>query len=100
LKGDDILPTARVLAIADVLDAMTSTRSYRPALEVEVVLVELERQAGKFLDAPMVKLCVSLFREKHRKSPSISQVAIDLKRRLVSVICSGPIESREQIGSA
>jgi len=64
LKGDDILPMARVLAIADVLDAMTSARSYRPALELEVVLVELERQAGTLLDAGMVKRCVSLFRER------------------------------------
>lgn len=64
LKGDEILPMARVLAIADVLDAMTSARSYRPALELEVVLVELEGQAAAFLDAGMVKRCVSLFREK------------------------------------
>lgn len=64
LKGDNILPMARVLAIADVLDAMTSARSYRPALELEDVLVELEGQAGTLLDARMVKRCVTLFREK------------------------------------
>jgi putative nucleotidyltransferase with HDIG domain len=64
LKGDDVLPMARVLAIADVLDAMTSARSYRPPLALEVVLVELEEQAGTLLDAGMVKRCASLFREK------------------------------------
>jgi putative nucleotidyltransferase with HDIG domain len=64
LKGDDILPMARVLAIADVLDAMTSIRSYRPASELEAALVVLEAQAGTLLDAGMVKRCVSLFREK------------------------------------
>ena len=55
---------ARVLAIADVLDAMRSARSYRPAFDLETVLVELEGQAGMLLDAGMVKRCVSLFREK------------------------------------
>jgi len=64
LKGDEILPMARVLAIADVLDAMTSARSYRPAMELEFALVQLEGQAGALLDAGMVKRCVSLFREK------------------------------------
>ena len=67
LKGDEILPMARILAIADVLDAMTSARSYRPALEMEVVLVELEEQAGTLLDAEMAKRCVSLFREKQHE---------------------------------
>ena len=64
LKGDNILPLARVLAIADVLDAMTSARSYRPASDLEFALAELERQAATLLDAGMVKRCVSLFREK------------------------------------
>jgi putative nucleotidyltransferase with HDIG domain len=63
LKGDEIMPMARVLAIADVFDAMISTRSYRPALHLEVVLAELEAQAGTLLDARMVKKCVSLFRD-------------------------------------
>ncbi|MFZ0305525.1 MAG: HD-GYP domain-containing protein [Terracidiphilus sp.] len=67
LRGDQILPMARVLAIADVFDAMTSARSYRPALELEVVLAELEGQAGTLLDAKMVNKCVSLFREKQRE---------------------------------
>ena len=69
LKGDEILPIARIVAIADVLDAMTSVRSYRPALELEVVLLELEGQAGTLLDAEMVKRCVSLFREKRCDLP-------------------------------
>ena len=69
LRGDDILPAARVLAIADVFDAMTTARPYRPALELEVVLAELEAQAGTLLDARMVETCVSLFREKQCDSP-------------------------------
>ncbi len=69
LRGDEILPMARVLAIADVFDAMISARSYRPALELEVVLAELEGQAGTLLDARMVETCVSLFREKQCEPP-------------------------------
>jgi HD-GYP domain-containing protein (c-di-GMP phosphodiesterase class II) len=69
LKGDEILPMARLLAIADMLDAMTSARSYRPALELEVVLVELEGQAGTRLDTEMVRRCASLFREKRCELP-------------------------------
>ena len=69
LRGENILPMARVLAIADVFDAMASVRSYRPALELEVVLTELEGQAGTLLDARMVKKCVSLFREKQCETP-------------------------------
>lgn len=69
LRGDDILPMARLLAIADVFDAMTSARSYKRALQPEVVLFELERQAGMLLDARMFKTCVSLFREKQCEPP-------------------------------
>jgi putative nucleotidyltransferase with HDIG domain len=69
LKGDEILPMARVLAIADVLDAMTSARPYRPALDLEVVLAELEQQAGTLLDADMVEQCISLFRDKQFDLP-------------------------------
>jgi putative nucleotidyltransferase with HDIG domain len=64
LRGNDILPMARVLAIADVFDAMTSARSYRPALQLEVVLSELEGQAGTLLDARIVETCISLFQKQ------------------------------------
>ncbi len=84
LSGDDILPMARVLAIADVFDAMTSARSYRHALEPEVVLIELERQAGTLLDARIVKTCVSLFREKQCKPPC-RNVTGDVQRSIPNV---------------
>jgi hypothetical protein len=57
LKGDEILPVARIVAIADVLDAMTSARSYRPASKLEVVLLELECQAGTRRWSKGVSLC-------------------------------------------
>ncbi|MEU8539074.1 HD-GYP domain-containing protein [Streptomyces sp. NPDC048717] len=54
LKGDQIPEYARVVAVADAFDAMTSTRSYRRARPVEAALAELERCAGTQFDPHMV----------------------------------------------
>jgi HD-GYP domain-containing protein (c-di-GMP phosphodiesterase class II) len=63
LKGDEILPMARIVAVADMLDAMVSTRPYRTALPLEVALGELELDAGTRLDAQVVKVCVDMLRD-------------------------------------
>ncbi|MDR3752975.1 MAG: HD-GYP domain-containing protein [Terracidiphilus sp.] len=93
LRGNGILPMARALAIADVFDAMTTVRSYRPALELEVVLAELEAQAGTLLDARMVETCVSLFREKQCE-PLCWNVTGDVQRtipnRLAIIVANQP----------
>jgi putative nucleotidyltransferase with HDIG domain len=57
LKGADILLEARILAVADVFDAMTSKRPYREGLSVDFVLGELHEQAGRLLDADAVTAC-------------------------------------------
>jgi len=57
LAGDDILLEARILAVADVLEAMASHRPYRPALGVEVALEELRAGAGTLFDASVVAAC-------------------------------------------
>ncbi|MDI9569565.1 MAG: PAS domain S-box protein [Pseudomonadota bacterium] len=64
LKGDEILMEARVLAVADVVEAMSSHRPYRPALGVEKALEEIETHAGVRYDAHVVEVCLRLFREK------------------------------------
>jgi HD-GYP domain-containing protein (c-di-GMP phosphodiesterase class II) len=64
LKGNAILPEARVLAVADFVDAMGSHRPYRPAVKLEVVLEQIESEAGSKLDAEAVRVCAALFREK------------------------------------
>jgi putative nucleotidyltransferase with HDIG domain len=64
LKGDAILPEAKVLAVADIVEAMSAFRPYRPAIELETVLREIEGQAGSLLDADVVRICAALFREK------------------------------------
>jgi PAS domain S-box-containing protein len=64
LKGDAILPGARILAVADIVEAMASTRPYRPALGIDAALQEIEKLAGTSLDAEIVRICVHLFRKK------------------------------------
>jgi PAS domain S-box-containing protein len=64
LKGDAILPEAKVLAVADMVEAMASHRPYRPAIDLEVVLKQIEAEAGSQLDAEAVRVCAALFRGK------------------------------------
>ena len=54
LAGDDIPEFARIIAVADAFDSMTSTRSYRQAREVPQALDELERCVGTQFDAAFV----------------------------------------------
>lgn len=69
LKGDQILPEARVLAVADVLESMASYRPYRPALGIDKALEELEKNSGRLYDAEAVAALVRLVREKHYALP-------------------------------
>jgi len=63
LKGDEILPEAKVLTVADIVEAMAAARPYRRGLGLEIALAEIERQAGTLLDAEVVEICTRLFRE-------------------------------------
>jgi PAS domain S-box-containing protein/putative nucleotidyltransferase with HDIG domain len=63
LTADQILPGAKVIAVADVVEAMMSYRPYRPALGIDAALAELERGAGSLFDADVARCCVALFRE-------------------------------------
>jgi len=54
LKGDEILPEARVLAVADVLESMASHRPYRAALGLDAALAELQAGCGSRYDAEVV----------------------------------------------
>lgn len=61
LRGGEILEEARVLIVADMLDAMASDRPYRKALPLERVLAELAAEAGGRLDAVVVATALELF---------------------------------------
>jgi putative nucleotidyltransferase with HDIG domain len=62
LKGEEILPEARLLAIADVFDAMTTTRPYREALNQDLALAHLESVAGDQLEPELTRAFVDMAR--------------------------------------
>ncbi len=61
LTGDDILPEARILAVADVVEAMASHRPYRPAFGTQIALAEVRNGAGTRYDRDVVAACEQLF---------------------------------------
>ncbi len=67
LAGVDIPPLARLMAVADSYDAMTSNRAYRPAMTQEQALVEIERVAGTQLDQHMALQFTSMLAESREE---------------------------------
>jgi putative nucleotidyltransferase with HDIG domain len=64
LAGEEILMEARVLAVADVVEAMASNRPYRPALGIKEALKEIEKNKGILYDPQAVNACLRLFSKK------------------------------------
>jgi PAS domain S-box-containing protein/putative nucleotidyltransferase with HDIG domain len=64
LAGSEVLPEARIIAVADVVEAMSSHRPYRAALGLDAGLDEVCAHAGERYDADVVAACVRLFREQ------------------------------------
>lgn len=64
LKGEEISMEARIMAVADVVEAMASHRPYRPAFSVEKALLEILQKKGVLYDAQVVDACLSLFNER------------------------------------
>lgn len=64
LKGEDIHMEARILAVADVMEAMSTHRPYRPALDLETALKEIEDNKDRLYDPGVGDVCLRLFRRK------------------------------------
>ena len=64
LKGDEVLMEARIIAVADVVEAMASHRPFRPALGMDAALDEIKAHRGSLYDPDAVDTCVKLFTEK------------------------------------
>jgi HD-GYP domain-containing protein (c-di-GMP phosphodiesterase class II) len=64
LRGDEILLESRILAVADVVEAISSNRPYRPSLGIEFALEEIEKNKGILYDDVVADACLNLFREK------------------------------------
>lgn len=64
MTAGQILPEAKILAVADVVEAMTSARPHRPSLGIEAALEEIRRGSGIVYDEHVVEACLRLFRRK------------------------------------
>jgi HD-GYP domain-containing protein (c-di-GMP phosphodiesterase class II) len=64
LAGDKIMLEAKILAVADVVEAIASHRPYRPALGIDKALEEIEQNRGILYDAEAVDMCLKLCRHK------------------------------------
>jgi len=62
LRGKDIILEARILAVADVVEAITAERPYRRAVGIDAALEEISRHRGQLYDAAVVDACLDVFR--------------------------------------
>ncbi len=65
ISGENITIEARMLAVADVVEAISSHRPYRPSLGINQALKEIQQNKGKLYDPDVVDACVRLFKEKN-----------------------------------
>lgn len=64
LSGDKIIMEARILSVADVVEAMSSHRPYRPSKGIDMALEEISKNRGILYDAGVVDACARLFKDK------------------------------------
>lgn len=69
LIGDDILLEARIVGVADVVEAMSSHRPYRPGKGAECALQEIERGRGSAYDSRIVDACLTVFKNGYLLAP-------------------------------
>ena len=63
LKDEEILLEAKIICVADVVEAMSSHRPYRPALGIDVALEEISKNKGILYDPKVVEACIKIFNE-------------------------------------
>ncbi|MGC9490605.1 MAG: HD-GYP domain-containing protein [Thermovirgaceae bacterium] len=71
LEGDEIALGAKILAVADVVEAMASHRSYRPNLGLDAALEEITSGRNVLYDSEVVDACLRLFHEKGYQLPAL-----------------------------
>jgi len=67
LKGDEICIEAKILGVANVVEAMSSYKSYRPALSIDEALAEIVKNKNILFDLKVVDTCIKFFKEKNFK---------------------------------
>jgi len=83
LKGEEILLPARIIAVADVVEAMSFHRPYRPALGIEKALEEVSSKKGTFYDSDVVDSLSSLFKGEGLPIPQLGSDIIETIARLI-----------------
>jgi PAS domain S-box-containing protein/putative nucleotidyltransferase with HDIG domain len=73
LSGEKIMVEARILMVANVVEAMNAHRPYRPAYDIKEALAEISRNKGTFYDPAVVDACLQLFNEKGFTLDSVSR---------------------------
>jgi HD-GYP domain-containing protein (c-di-GMP phosphodiesterase class II) len=63
ISGNDIMLEAKILGVADVVEAMSSHRPYRPALGIDKALMEIRRNKNILYDSQVVNACINIFKE-------------------------------------
>ncbi|MBN2098894.1 MAG: PAS domain S-box protein, partial [Dehalococcoidia bacterium] len=80
IRGEDILLEARILAVADVMEAMSSHRPYRPSIGADKALDEISKNSGILYDPAVAEACITAFTQAGFKfAPSLPSVATDLE---------------------
>lgn len=65
LKGEEIPLFARIISVADTFDAMNSSRCYRKALDLDVIIGEIEKNKGRQFDPKIADVAIQILREEH-----------------------------------
>jgi HD-GYP domain-containing protein (c-di-GMP phosphodiesterase class II) len=71
LKGKGICLEARIIGIADVVEAMSSHRPYRPSLGIDAALDEIRQNKGSLYEPEIVDACLKIFKENRYDLPVI-----------------------------
>ena len=71
LKGDSIIKEARILAVADTVEAMSHNRPYRPSLGLDAALQEIQDGSGTRYDIQVVDVCLKLFKVDGYEFPAV-----------------------------
>jgi putative nucleotidyltransferase with HDIG domain len=82
LAGEVISPLARVVALADAFDAMTSDRSYRKGMQPEVAFAEIEKQMGKQFDPTFAAAFIALREAILQEMQAFATQASSLSKRM------------------
>ena len=71
IKGDSICEEARIIAVADTVEAISSDRPYRKSRGIDTALEEIRVNSGKLYDAKVVDACLNVFQEDHFEFPEV-----------------------------